>query len=174
MNDFSNIPGLTAEVAEKFEKSLKAHIAAVQEAGRQLGVSEVQLSLHDESKWTFYEFPGYAIHFQGGGAPDMFAAAWLHHIHENEHHWEHWLFPDNYTPKGSTVENGCVFMPYNFALEMVADWMGASFAYTGSWDMTDWLFKNWGRVRFHSRSRAYIREVLAGLGYTDMVLEAKS
>ena len=34
-------------------------------------------------------------------------------------------------------------MPETYIREMIADWMGASKAYTGSWDMGEWLTSNW-------------------------------
>jgi hypothetical protein len=165
--------GVTEDVALAFHESLKDHIRFVQEAGRKLGVSEDQLHIHDNSKYSLDEFPAYAKHFKGGGAPDEFAAAWLHHIHHNPHHHEHWRFTDGYTPKGSTVEKGCVFMPFKYALEMIADWMGASMAYTGSWDMRDWLNKNMGRIHVHSNTADYLRFELNRLGYGDIVYRQK-
>lgn len=153
-------------VAEKFAISLQAHIAYVQEAARDLGVPESQAEIHDLSKWDKAEFAGFARHFHGGGAPDEFSKAWLHHIHHNPHHWQHWIFPDGYTPQGSSVENGVVEMPEHYALEMVANWLGTSRAYTGSGDMTDWwLGKHLPEIRVHSQTRAYLIEILNGLGY---------
>lgn len=157
------------DVAVAFADSLREHIAFVQEAGVKIGVPPIQIFLHDMSKWSREEFPGYAMHFKGGGVPDAFSLAWLHHIHHNPHHWQHWIFSDGFTPKGSAVESGCVEMPQNYALEMVADWMGASMAYTASWDMADWLWKNIPKIRVHSRTAAYLQEVLDGLGYADVV-----
>lgn len=158
------------DVVEKaFAESLVEHIAWVQEAGRKIGVPERQLEVHDNSKWSDEEFFGYARHFKGGGAPDEFARAWLHHIHHNPHHWQHWVFADGFTPKGSRVERGMIEMPPNFVLEMIADWLGASRAYTGSWDLKDWLWKNMPKVRVHSNTAEYVRQTLAGLGYADVV-----
>lgn len=148
-----------------FRESLNKHIQFVREAGEKIGVGPMLLELHDMSKWTPNEFEAYAKHFHGGGAPDAFAAAWLHHIHHNPHHWQHWIFPDGFTPKGSAVENGVIEMPEHYALEMVADWMGASKAYTGEWDMTDWLKGNIPRIRVHSRTAAFLRGVLEKEGY---------
>ena len=155
---------------EKFTERLKKHIEYVREAGRMLGVKDAQLSIHDDSKWTDAEFTGYAHYFHGERTPeviDNFAYAWLHHIHYNPHHWNHWVFSDGYTPKGSTVQNGVVQMPDNYALEMIADWMGASKAYTGSFDMTSWLTDNMPRIRLHSKTAIYVWKVLAELGYTE-------
>lgn len=161
--------GIDRMVAEKYIETLKAHISYVLEAGHKIGVPETLLDIHDDSKWFEDEFVGYALHFQGGGAPDQFSRAWLHHIHNNPHHWQHWLFSDGYTPKDSQVENGAVEMPHCFALEMVADWMGASKAYTGSWDMTEWLQENIPKIRVHSKTAEYLKEILDHLGYSDIV-----
>jgi hypothetical protein len=164
-----NYYGVDKLVAEKYTETLTLHINSVVEAGEKLNVNYSQLAYHDDSKWSEIEFAGYALHFQGGGAPDEFSRAWLHHIHYNPHHWQHWMFPDNYTPKGSKVENGIVEMPQNYALEMIADWMGASYAYTNSWDMTDWLVGNIPRIKVHSETAKYLSSVLLELGYKDVI-----
>lgn len=164
--DMLDTPG---DIARSYSKSLTEHIHYVQMAARYLRVPQKQIYSHDKSKWTPEEFTGYAVHFKGGGAPGAFAKAWLHHIHHNPHHWQHWIFSDGYTPKGGKVEDGVVEMPEMYALEMVADWMGASRAYTGSWDMTEWLIQNMPKIRVHSRTAEYLRETLDALGYADIV-----
>lgn len=161
--------GIDKAIAEAFIESLKQHIAYVQEAGRMIGVAESQLEIHDLSKWSKAEFPGYAMHFKGGGAPDEFASAWLHHIHFNPHHWQHWIFSDGYTPKDSNVQNGVVEMPLYYVTEMVADWMGAGRTYTGSWDMKDWLWEHIPKIKVHSSTANALRGLLDSLGYADIV-----
>lgn len=158
-----------AEVAEDYWRSLIEHIGFVREAGLQLGVAPSQLFIHDQSKFGEDEFAEYARQFKGkADNPDGFARAWLHHLHVNPHHWEHWMFPDGYIPKGGTIEAGVMEMPREFVLEMIADWVGASRGHTGSWNMADWLAKNIGKVRLHSKSAAYAREILDSLGYGDI------
>jgi hypothetical protein len=169
--------GIDMKVARAYAASLESHIRFVQIAGRQLGVSDEQLAQHDQSKWSIEEFPHYARHFHGNVSPvdrpfvsTAFAKAWLHHLHQNAHHWQHFIFPDGFSPQGSEVENGVVEMPPNFALEMVADWSGASYAYTDSWNMSGWLRQNMPKIRVHSRTAAYLREVLGRLGYEGIIL----
>jgi hypothetical protein len=169
--------GLITQVQrDAFLDSLEAHIRYVREAGRKIGVPVEQLAIHDASKYTVAEFPAYARYFQGGDSPvnaesipDEFAGAWLHHIHHNPHHPEYWMFPDGFTPKGSSVEAGVVRMPDHYALEMIADWMGASRAYTGEWEMSGWLVKNLPRIRVHSETAKFLRYHLTLLGYADIV-----
>jgi hypothetical protein len=167
---------LDVDTAVRHTKSLVKHITFVREAGEKLGVDKVQLEQHDFSKWSYDEFLPYAINFQGdkspvlkGNAKEDFARAWMHHIHHNPHHWQHWIFPDGYSPEGARIENGVMVMPNVYALEMIADWMGASMAYTGSWDMTQWLYQNMPKIRLHSLTADYIRGVLDMLGYADTV-----
>ncbi len=48
-----------------------------------------------------------------------FNAAWLHHIHANPHHWQHWILHQD---DGRTI----VLVPDNATVnEMIADWIGA-------------------------------------------------
>ena len=158
--------------ASTYLDSLAKHIRYVREAGQMLGVSPHLLKWHDQSKFTLTEFPAAVERFHAGDPnPDRYAAAWLHHIHYNPHHWQHWMFPDSFTPKGSEVEAGVMEMPRKYFLEMVADWMGSSMAYTGSLDMTKWLTENMGRIRLHSRTAYLVRELLLDLDYPREVVD---
>lgn len=159
------------EVKEFFE-SLHLHKKYVMEAGLIVGfIPEERLFNHDASKFTEAEYPHYARQFFGDkGDPDGFARAWLHHIHYNDHHWQHWIFPDGYSPTGSAVQKGVVPMPNVCVREMIADWMGASFAYTGSWDMTDWLNKHLtnGKIILHPETQIVVYDVLYSIGYREI------
>ena len=157
---------ITEGIAAAYLASLNQHIAAVRQAGLKLGVPLAQLDVHDQSKFSLEEFPYYARNFFGDkGDPDGWAAAWLHHIHYNPHHWQHWLFADGQVRGDSPVEGGAVRMPYKYVLEMVADWMGAGLAYHGSGDMSQWLRRNLGRIRLHSEARIALHKILTELGY---------
>lgn len=160
------------EAASGYLDGLVAHIRCVRDAGNRLRVLPHLLHLHDQSKFSIVEFPAAVERFRAGDPnPDRYAAAWLHHVHNNPHHWQHWMFPDGFVPRGSSVEAGVMEMPREYALEMVADWMGSSMAYTGSWDMTGWLTQNMGRIRLHTRTVQAVREVLSALGYPSGVVD---
>lgn len=150
-------------------EKLVAHIRHVQEAGRLIGVPEPQLLVHDQSKFSRKEFVAAANHHYGEGDPDGYAYAWLHHIHANEHHWQHWVYPEGFSPRGSLAENGAVPMPFRFVQEMVADFMGSERAYQGTWDISDWLVKKAPRMRLHSVSIEFFKEVLIANGFGDIV-----
>ena len=162
----------TDAVIQEYSERLRQHIRYVREAGARVGVNPHLLEIHDKSKWTPEEFPAYAHYFCSGvdvssvdavTVSSDFARAWLHHIHANPHHWQHWMFPDGYSPKNSGVERGVVEMPTCYALEMIADWMGASRVYTGSWDITDWLHKNMERIHVHSCTAKFLRDAFVSL-----------
>lgn len=165
------------EVKDFFE-ALHLHKLHVLRAGLIVGgIPDERLFNHDASKFTEAEFPHYARHFHGDkGDPAGFARAWLHHIHCNDHHWNHWLFSDGYSPYDSGIEPaGAVPMPEICVREMVADWMGASMAYQGSWDMTDWLNENlnlgdWAtsKIKIHSETENILFDVLYSIGYRDV------
>jgi hypothetical protein len=69
------------------------------------------------------------------------------------------MFPDNFGLKDGATESGILRMPRIYVLEMVADWQGASIAYSGTDDMTSWLKTNIPKIRLHSKSREELYEI---------------
>lgn len=169
---------LPKEIREQFTESLTAHRQYVTEAGKQLGVPQTQLDIHDKSKWSEEEYPYYAKHFYGGGDPEGFQYAWLHHIHNNPHHWQYWVFPDGYSYHTShplsATNSGVLEMPTNYLLEIVADWMGACRAYKGHWNMSEWLNENLDKIQLHPNSRVYLYSVLVGIGYEPKEIDSNN
>ena len=155
---------------KKYLDGLKAHVAFVFEAAELIGVPREWIFSHDHSKWSDAELEPYAHGFGGEKSnPASFARAWLHHLHANPHHWQHWIFPDHYEVSGAGMVNGILPMPRRYYMEMICDWMGASRVYTGSWRMDDWLEKNMGRITLHPTTARFVRTELDMLGYTDIV-----
>jgi len=136
-------------------------------AGRRLGdIPLWRLIIHDWSKFMPAEFMHYARKFQGTVTPTVnqaFTIAWLHHENFNPHHPGYWI------PRSGRFANIRLEMPETYVREMVADWMGASKTYTGSWDMSDWLNKalHHHMEIMHFKSRRYVEQVLYELYYTD-------
>lgn len=184
IEEFKDIPWLSSDQIRNYAANLEAHITNVQIAGqalRPLGeIPAAQLAIHDFSKYSVTEFPAYARKFFPGDNPvnpetieQDFALAWLHHIHASPHHWNHWIFPDWFTPKDTNVEEGAMEMPEVFVLEMIADWIGANKTYTGSWSMEKWLGSNMHKIRLHSNTAQYVRECLIRLGYHETISQLK-
>jgi len=168
LDDWDNwvVKGYNASWLIKYYDTVTAHVAAVQRAGKLLGVNLHQLALHDDSKFTADEFPQYARHFHGDkGDPEAFARAWLHHLHANPHHWQHWIFPLGHAPRGVEAPEGVLRMPDQYVWEMVADWQGASLIYSGTTDLGPWLLKEASKVTLHRETAHYLTEVLSDMGY---------
>lgn len=169
----------------KYIKSLFAHKWYVFLAGLKTGVPIWRLIVHDWQKFSHWEFKAYAQNFFGDDdlnnretheafqkykvteaapfghfAKERFAYAWLHHENTAPHHWGYWI------PRSGKY-TGPLPMPETYVREMVADWMGASRAYTGSWNMAEWLSKNGPRMegKMHSQTVALIHDVLVEQGY---------
>jgi hypothetical protein len=143
-------------------KSLLLHKWYVFVAGRYVGVSLWQLLIHDLSKFSPAEFLTYARHSstEEGRESEAFAAAWLHHENANPHHWGYWI------PRSGKYANQPLPMPDRYIREMVADWMGAGKAYTGRWDIADWLNENLPGFsdKLHPKTIVGVFLILVGVG----------
>lgn len=140
-------------------------------ASFKIGLSVWRALIHDWSKFTWAELPHYNRQFFGDkGDPEGFARCWLHHYHHNDHHWEHWIVESIHSHTSPTrddcIVDNCLTMPRVCVQEMIADWMGASMAYTGSWDMSVWLRKNILDIRVHPSTMTEIEHVLDQMGYS--------
>lgn len=169
----------------KYLKSLLLHKWYVLLAGLKTGVPLWRLIVHDWQKFTAWEFRAYAQNFFsdyefrnnetldafarygvaelapfGHFVDERFALAWLHHENTAPHHWGFWI------PRSGKYLKPLP-MPETYVREMVADWMGASRAYTGSWNMAQWLFINGPKIEgnMHEKTIALVHDVLIELGY---------
>ena len=91
----------------------------------------IQGILHDMSKFSPTEFWESVKYWQGNRSPidackeeNGYSMAWFHHRGRNKHHWEYWM---------DDFEKGCIpkKMPFQYALEMICDYLGAGRAYCG-------------------------------------------
>jgi len=115
-------------------KSLLTHKIYVYKIGRLLKVPLRLRILHDLSKFSLTEFVAYARFFNGNRTDYVkmrFDIAWQKHVNENKHHWQHWTVLED---DGSVLAND---MPEIYIREMVADWVGANFAF-GNETFWDW------------------------------------
>ncbi len=86
---------------------------------------------HDLSKFTPTEFIESVKYFDGHRSPidvckeaNGVSQAWMHHKGRNTHHYEYWQ--DNFDKGGHPVQ-----MPFEDAVEMLCDYLGAGRAYSG-------------------------------------------
>ena len=131
--------------------------------------------VHDMSKLSPKEFGPYARYFYGkypdqpeyygdqrnanfnarwkGSVQDDFNDAWLNHQHHNPHHWQYWVLKEDDGPQIA------IDMPYEYLLEMVCDWRGASKAITGTDNTKNWYIANKDKMILHDITR-YVVELL--------------
>jgi hypothetical protein len=118
---------------------------------------------HDLSKFSRTEFKAYANHdFKLDYADPKFDAAWLHHQHNNKHHWDFWVSPDSGEP---------LFMPYKYVDQLICDWNAMSKVFGGT--SFDYYCKVKDKIKMHKLSRLYLEYKLNDIG-TLAVLQVKS
>lgn len=147
----------------KYLRFILRHKVGVYKAGRTLGVGRWQLLMHDMSKFSLAEFGPYYEYFNNRSSDpwkaeaqkNAFNIAWLHHIHRNKHHWNYWVF-------GASVEGiDAVRMPERYVREMVADWMGVSYALgKPPSDAKDWYLQNKDTMILHPATRSRVEALL--------------
>ena len=80
---------------------------------------------HDRSKYSDDEFIPYAKRFFLPNGKELykeeFNKAWLHHIHNNPHHWNYWVLVDGKN------EITALEMPTIYVYEMICDWLSFGF-----------------------------------------------
>lgn len=88
----------------------------------------LQLRLHDESKWKKEEYNAYDNYFYGDKNDPKIAKefdyAWLHHIHINPHHWQHWVLLEDDPSTGDRFK--ALDIPDMYIIEMICDWWSFS------------------------------------------------
>lgn len=115
---------------------------------------------HDQSKWSKDEYDAYDKYFYGDADEDAFNRAWLHHIHNNPHHWQHWLLMNDdgkYRDPGKMIP---LEMPKVYALEMIADWWSFSWVSGNLSGMFDWYEEHKDNIILHEKTREYVESVL--------------
>lgn len=123
--------------------------------------------MHDLSKYSPTEFLESARFYQGSRSPidackekQGYSLAWLHHRGRNKHHWEYWV--DDFS-KGMRP----ILMPYEYACEMLCDFLGAGHAYMGrSFSIQkecEWWERKRNEVVMHKAIRFFLDWCFAGL-----------
>ncbi len=133
-------------------------------AGLKFGCPIWRLITHDLLKFSRSELSHYQRQFFGkADDPEGWARCWLHHQNRNDHHWEYWI------PRKGTAEypsNDPMPMSRDAVLEMIADWFGASRAYTGIWPKKGvkwvWLDDNFWKIIVCPDTRQMLRDELRG------------
>ena len=116
----------------------------------------VNIIEHDLSKYSTEEYAAYDKYFYSKKTPETekeFNYAWLHHIHNNPHHWQYWVLINDDEPEEALE------MPLEYAIEMICDWWSFSFKEGNLEEIFDWYKKHKG-MRLHPNTRKFVEETL--------------
>lgn len=118
---------------------------------------------HDESKMTDEEYEAYDDYFYGKEGKDeddiavidsAFDYAWLHHIHNNPHHWQYWVLI------GDDDGAKALEMPEHFVYEMIADWWSFSWRSGNHKEIFDGYDAHSEKMILHEKTRKLVEEIL--------------
>lgn len=116
---------------------------------------------HDESKYGTEEYNAYDKYFYGGNKSyevvQNFNKAWLHHIHNNPHHWQHWVLINDDPDKGEII----IDMPNIYIIEMLCDWMSFSIAKGEPKEIFSWYDQHSKYMKLSDKTREKVESVLA-------------
>lgn len=119
------------------------------------------IAAHDSSKWDGEEYEAYVNYFYGDSKDDEveyeFNKAWLHHQHNNPHHWQHWVLRED---DGNTI---AIEMPKEFVLEMLADWWTFSWRANNLYEIFEWYAKNKDKMVLHPNTKKFVETFLYSL-----------
>lgn len=154
----------------QYDDYLKSHISNVQKAAEWLlfhfpellkDMDENRLrnnlNNHDQSKYLPEEYDAYDAYFYGGNKSHKvvsdFNLAWLHHIHQNPHHWQHWILIHDDEPE-EILE-----MPKEYVIEMIADWWSFSHKCGNLGEIFNW-YEQHKDMKLHSKTRKLVEDIL--------------
>lgn len=116
---------------------------------------------HDESKYSDEEYGAYDQYFYGNNRSHAvvsnFRYAWLHHIHNNPHHWQYWVLINDEPEEGTMA----LPMPYDFIVEMICDWWSFSFRTGNLYEIFSWYEAHKERMILHPDTRKQVERILA-------------
>ena len=114
---------------------------------------------HDYSKWDDEEYFAYCEYFYGKEEKstevlEEFDYAWLHHQHNNPHHWQHWLLRED---DGNVKP---LEMPYLDVLEMVCDHWAFSWVKGDMYEVFNWYSSNKPKMVMNENTKALYESIL--------------
>ena len=129
--------------------------------------------IHDASKNSQEEYDAYDDYFYADKRTteimQAFDYAWLHHLHNNPHHWQYWILKED---EGSVFNNSMIAKPLDipdiFILEMLADWWSFSWKnFLLSHDKNDlyevfnWYDEHVDKMLLHENTKKKVEDILS-------------
>ena len=120
-----------------------------------------QLNIHDLSKYGEKEYDAYDKYFYGTKTKEVekeFNYAWLHHIHNNPHHWQYWLLYEDSTKKPIPLE-----IPYEYLIEMILDWWSFSWKQGNLYEIQDWYNNHKSIIIMNENSKNLTEKIIRSI-----------
>lgn len=166
----------------EYDEYLKEHIGNVKKAYEWMKqwmpdtVEEaVATAQHDESKYSPEEYAAYDTYFYGGNRSyavvNDFNKAWLHHIHNNPHHWQHWVLLEDDPKNGEPFV--CIEMPKEYIVEMICDWWSFSWKAKDLREVFTWYADHKEKMKLYKRTREIVENMLTKI-YEILDMEPES
>ena len=118
---------------------------------------------HDNSKYDIEEYDAYDKYFYGADKTteikNNFNLAWLHHIHNNPHHWQHWILINDDPGEGMVVLD----MPRNYIIEMICDWWAFSWSKGKPYEIFNWYDQHKAYMKLSDNTRNTVNDILKKL-----------
>ena len=115
---------------------------------------------HDISKTYPEEYEAYDKYFYGGNKSyevvEDFNYAWLHHIHNNPHHWQYWILNNDDPDKGEIILD----MPVEYIIEMICDWWSFSWKQGKLEEIFKWYDERKDYIKLSKNTRKKVQDLL--------------
>lgn len=161
-------------MSKKYDEYLSNHLECVKDAFNwfvenmpEIFLDEVQqdeiskqcLEDHDKSKWDPEEYQPYDNYFYGNKSYEVvreFNQAWLRHIHNNPHHWQHWILINDNPDEGEIILD----MPDNYIIEMICDWWSFSWKTGDLYEIFKWYSERKQYIKLSDTTREKVENIL--------------
>lgn len=121
---------------------------------------QIQINNHDKSKYSAEEYEPYRNSFYPTCQKDLselnknkYDLAWLHHIHVNSHHPQHWILETD--SEGLKVLD----MDFSSICEMLCDWHSFSALYPTS-TCDKWYNQNKNKIKLSFNTKQLVEKLL--------------
>lgn len=126
-----------------------------------LDIYEEHMKRHDLSKYVQDEYDPYDKYFYGKNKSfevvENFNKAWLHHIHNNRHHWQHWVLINDDPDKGEIILD----MPELCIIEMICDWWSFSWKQGKLDEIFKWYDEHSNYMKLSKSTRGKVNHILS-------------
>lgn len=126
-----------------------------------------QIKTHDWSKKSEEEYSAYDGYFYGASrtaeVKKAFDQAWLHHIHNNPHHWQYWVLMDDDPEDSYEYGDGRykpLDIPNEYIIEMICDWWSFSWKAGDLREIFNWWDEHENKVVLTDLTRKKVEGLL--------------